>query len=104
MYSKPSELLADMDSHSIQNAKMLEECQFDTSMVPTFSMKETEANMKARGLGGWIEGKPEDRLIYGWTTAAALARQFLGNAPGSAFMGRGSSFRADLAALEKAGH
>lgn len=103
-YHKPTELLDDLDSHGIYNAKMLDDCEFDTDSVPTFTIEETSERIRARGLGGQVEGYPEDRLIYGWTTATALAKVFCGDAPGLQFQGRGSSFRADLEALREAGH
>jgi hypothetical protein len=103
-YSKPTELLSDLDSHGIYNAAMLEECEFDTSSVPTQSVAEVQRRIEARGLGGHVEGGPDDRLITGHDVATALAREFLGDSPGTFYQGRGSSFRADFEALEKAGH
>lgn len=102
-YSKPSELLRELDSHGIYNARALDECDFDTDTVPTFTVDETARTIEARGLGGTVSGSDEDRLIYGFSTATALARAFLGESPGLMFQGRGSSFRCDLEALEKAG-
>lgn len=103
-YPTPSSFLEELDSHGIYGVGMLDECQFDTSMIPTYSMDETAAAIEQRGLGGRLEGDPNDRLFYGWTAATALAQAFLGRTPGNAFMGRGSSFRADLKALKEAGH
>jgi hypothetical protein len=102
-YAKPSDLLDDLNSHDIVNVQILQQCEFDTSMIPTFTMKQTIASIKRRGLGGHLEGAESDVLIYGWTTARALAVKLLGNAPGDRFHGRGSAFRADKAALREAG-
>jgi hypothetical protein len=104
-YERPSELLADMHSHGITNAEILSECSFDTSAIPTFTADETVQKIQDRGLGGELDIEAHSQqLIYGWTTASALARQFLSEDPGAAYMGRGSSFRACVSALEKAGH
>ena len=103
-YAKPTDLLAEMDSHGVYSAKMLGDCEFDTSTVPVESHASIEAQIKARGLGGWMEPDNGAGLITGYKVATALARKFLGDAPGLAFHGRGSSFRADVAALKEAGH
>jgi hypothetical protein len=100
-YAKPTDLLSDMDSHGIYDAAMLGECEFDTSSVPTFTPEQTQINIEERGLGGTFE-PTSARSIYGWTTARALAVTFAGRAPGDAFNGRGSSFRANLRALKDA--
>jgi hypothetical protein len=97
-------LLSDLDSHGIYDAAMLDECEFDTSCVPVESQPQVWAQIQNRGLGGDLTDNKDARLISGYKVATALAREYLGDAPGLAFHGRGSSFRADFAALEKAGH
>jgi len=103
MYEKPTELLDEIGSHGICSAEILNECSFDTSRVPTYSPKETAETIEARGIGGTM---PEETgpLVYGYSTAAALAEQLLGSNPGAMFMGRGSQFRACYQGLERAGH
>src|SRR5688500_11327285 len=100
-YSKPSELLREIDSHGIYDAKMLDECTFDTTAVPTFTVEQTARNIERRGLGGSVHGSEDDRLIYGYSTAEGLWRQHgTGGDPAAALQGRGSRFRTYLAALE----
>jgi len=101
-YDKPTALLAGFDSHGIYRASILDECSFETDLVPTYTPEQTIEGIQARGLGGQLETR-EDQLIYGWTTAAALAEQFLGDNPGQIFFGRGRQFRACVEELEKAG-
>lgn len=106
-YTKPSELLDAMDSHSIVNARILDECDFETRMIPRFTEAEVKSMIAERGLGGTLRplGDPAgERLLNGWTTAEALARAFLGDDPGAKYQGRGSIFRACRTALVEAGH
>jgi len=103
-YSKPSELLADLESHGIYGASLLALCDFDTSLVPVLSAEATAASVNARGLGGeFTPSDDEDGYFTGWAAAAAFARQTLGHVPGSRFHGRGPAFRANLQALAGAG-
>jgi hypothetical protein len=102
-YGKPSEFLDTLDGHGIYNATRLQECDFDVSFVPTFSMQQTIDAIKARGLGGNLHGDEDARVIWGYTTSAALAKQYLDHVPSGRLHGRGSGFRADLAALKEAG-
>lgn len=102
-YSTPSEFLSKLDSHGIYDARLLDDCDFDTSAVGTVSLATQAAAMEQRGLGGELHGQMTDRTFTGWSAAASLARHYLGEAPGDAFMGRGSSFRANLKALSEGG-
>lgn len=101
-YNKPTELLADIDSHGIYDAKMLERCNFDTSKVPTFTVPQTIKSIKARGLGGELSPAhtKDTRLIYGWTTAEALASSYISFS--STAFGRGTVFRQCFTALKGA--
>jgi hypothetical protein len=103
-YHKPTDLLAELDSHGIYDAQMLDECGFDTSAVPVESHANVAAQIVARGLGGELAPDNGQGLISGYKVAYALAMQFLGDSPGTAYMGRGSSYRADYQALKDAGH
>jgi hypothetical protein len=104
MYKQPTAFLIDLDSHGIYDAKMLDECEFDTSGVLTHTPEEIVGMIKARGLGGQLIADPAERLFNGWQAAEALARRF---APDDDrwrhYQGRGSIFRACFAALESAG-
>lgn len=103
-YAKPTELLADMDSHGIYDAAMLDECEFDTDCVPQFTPERTVRDIERRGLGGQLVAKPASKLIYGWTTAEALATKFLGRDPTPTYIsGRGTRFRHCVQALREGG-
>lgn len=103
-YGKPSEFLAELDSHGIYGTSALALCDFDTSMIPVRTAEGVEASIEARGLGGEFEASgSETGYFSGWQAAATLARDLLGTAPGSRYHGRGSSFRANVAGLREAG-
>jgi hypothetical protein len=102
---KPSEFLSEMDGHGIYSAEKLGELDAEyRDAVPTYSHQQTFAAIEARGLGGELAPDNGVKLIYGYTTAAALARLLLDEAPSNSLFGRGSGFRADLAALRAAGY
>lgn len=102
-YHKPSELLAEMHSHGIYGVSILGDCAFSTEGVPTFSAAETQSRIVERGLGGEVT-PTTDQLIYGWTTASALAKRYVGGYPGeNQLSGRGSIFRACAKALTEEG-
>lgn len=101
---KPSEFLSQMEGHGIYDAKMLSDLDEQyRGCVPTFTHKQTIAAIAARGLGGELAPDNGAKLIYGYSTASALANALLPDAPSNHLFGRGSGFRADLAALEEAG-
>lgn len=102
-FNKPSELLDYLDSHGIYSANILNQCEFDTDSIPTFTSEQTLATMEARGLGGELDDT-DDRLIYGYTTAQALASKFAGKTPGDMYHGRGSAFRANAQAVKESGN
>ena len=103
-YAKPSEFLADLESHGIYGTSIFDLCYFDTTEIPVRTAEQTTAGVNARGLGGEFEpSEDEDGYFTGWQAAAALAREYLGAAPGSRYHGRGSSFRANVAGLREAG-
>lgn len=103
-YSKPSELLADLHSHGIYGASVLDDCDFDTSMIPTRTAEATAASVNARGLGGeFTPSDTEGGYFTGWQAADALARASFGKTPGSRYHGRGAAFRANVSALTEAG-
>lgn len=100
-FDKPSEFTAWLDPWGIYDAAVLDRCQFDTSKVPTFTQKQTEVNIANSKTGGQLDRSGPDRLIYGYTSAAALARQFAGKVSGK--MGRGFSHRENTMILREAG-
>jgi hypothetical protein len=100
------DVLDKMDGHGIYDAStILQDLPADLHRaVPTYTPKETEDNIRRRGLGGTLNAAPEDVLAYGYTTARALAHALL--APeqlkhADQIMGRGSSFRTYQAAIQK---
>jgi broad specificity phosphatase PhoE len=102
---KPSEFLETLDSHGIYAAAVLVDLDEEhRATVPVFSHGATVRAIRDRGLGGHLESDIGDRLIYGYTSASALARSLLKVAPGDRFLGRGSAFRANLAGLKDAGY
>lgn len=68
---------------------------------PEHSTQETARAIQSRGLSGSIE-KQEVSNAYGWEVAESLARK-LAQWPGTFQQGRGSRFRAAIAALDQAG-
>jgi hypothetical protein len=95
-------VLEQMDSHGIYAESILDPLPAHLrAVVPTHTETEVIAQIKARGLGGSVD-KTDEMLVSGYMAATALAQAILGDAPGLAFHGRGSSFRADLAALKQA--
>jgi hypothetical protein len=103
-YEKPSQFLEDLDSHSVYDAKMLDECEFDVSTVPVQTRHGVAQEMNERGLGGWLKEDGVSILFSGWKAADALALKYLGYDPAPMIQGRGSRFRACLSALKEAGH
>lgn len=103
MYSKPSELLEDLDSHGIYGVEAFEECEFSTACIPTQTPESMKREIVARGLGGTINLDAGEEMFSGWKAAHALAKEYLGEDPGSRYQGRGSAFRASLQGLKEAG-
>ena len=101
---KPSEFLEDLDSHGAYDAAILEDLDPELrDCVPQYTPQQMRAQMHKRGLGGVVYEDAPGKLIYGWTTASALARKLLPDEPGRRYHGRGYAFRANLAALKEAG-
>lgn len=104
MYSKPSEFLESLDSHGIYGVGAFDECEFDTSSIPTQSPESMRREIIARGVGGTINMDAGEDMFSGWKAAGALAKQFLGSDPGASYQGRGFAFRASLEGLKQAGY
>lgn len=104
-YGKPSQLLSEgMDSHDVCDVAILERCMFDTSSVPRYTIRQTIRAMRARGLGGAIdESDLNAKVVWGWTAALALSKQYTGKDSGAPYHGRGSMYRAALDDLKRAG-
>lgn len=109
---KPSEWLSDFDSHGIYEA---EACEKDfrescgplpTDPVPVWpvhSVAATRQAIKARGVGGIVNGNSRDRVCYGYEIANALAEHYAKFSGFRRFHGRGSQFEASVRALHEAG-
>jgi hypothetical protein len=101
-FTKPSELLDELDSHGIYGVAILADCDFDTSTIPTYTPAQQRSAIERRGLGGFVEDHGE-RTITGWVTAEALAKKFTGGGAPLFLHGRGSIFRACVERLKAAG-
>jgi hypothetical protein len=99
---KPSEFLAQLEGHGIYDVVMLYDLDEQyRDCVPVFTQKQTQQVMDNRGLGGTLTMDTSVKLIYGYTTADALARKLAGKT--STKMGRGSSFRDNVEIVREAG-
>lgn len=100
-----ADFLDGLDSHAIYDLDGiwvdLDAIGYDGPKPEGASLAEMRRAIDARGLGGTLlaEGRPGQRLIAGYQLAALVARRLLGEAPGDAFFGRGSAFRANVAAI-----
>jgi hypothetical protein len=96
-----------VDSHAIQSAAMLqadyEAKTGKTDKLPSHGVKETERAIDARGLGGSVEGKPFDRVTWGWEVAEALANVY-GDRSYNILYGRGSRFHMAIASIADRGN
>jgi hypothetical protein len=103
---KISEWLSELDSHGIyDNAACRADFQAKTAKQPSWpghTMTRTLAYIKHRGIGGHVDGHPDQRMSYGWEIAEGLADKY---APGPrmSFEGRGRRFREAISVLIKAG-
>jgi hypothetical protein len=89
-------------SHGIYPAERLEElAQWDIrpSIIPTYTVEQQRGLIEARGLGGYVQGEPQQETFTGHELSEALAKHVTGSSPGDAFMGRGRRHTANLAAL-----
>lgn len=128
-YTKPSEWLASLDSHTLYPANMLTEIPgvtvlFDQVPGPAggpiaalyrndhqgspvrTSLESLATVAKHPGKAGVTlnpDFDPTELVFSGFYIAGRLATLFLGTSPGGAKLGRGSAFRADLEALAAAG-
>ncbi len=101
---KASDFLLTLDSHGIYVAGCLAECDgIDPFQVRTHTPEATANKIKSRGLGGRLEVKNTDRLVYGWEVAQDVCAQLLGCDPGAGFGGRGTIFDRCVEALQAAG-
>lgn len=95
-----------LDSHQIYVSADLsrdfkEKTGHDAPRWPEFTLAETVRMMKARGLGGYIRGRPKEPLTNGWDVAETLAETLTGSRDHRRFEGRGSRFFAALRALRQ---
>ena len=101
---KVSEWLAQHSSHSIYDAKAIaENFQEETGLKACWSShsaQEMIGMIKARGLGGSLEG--DQPVIAGYEIAEALAERLTNSESHRRFHGRGSRFDAALIALQQA--
>ena len=104
---KVSEWLETIDSHGIYEAAP---CAADFTKEtgklpcwPTFTVAQTITAIKKRGIGGSVNGKPNERVAYGYEIANALAENLAATSSHRKYSGRGSQFRAAVEALKNAG-
>jgi len=103
---KVSEWLAKLSSHTIYDSvdlgnRFRKECGMEPCW-PEHTVRECRMAMQARGVGGYIEGKRDDKVAYGYEVAAALEKKIARTTSWDKFMGRGSMFHASLEAIKKA--
>lgn len=99
-----SEWLSNIDSHGIYDA---EPCAKDfTSETgkepcwPTHSVAATKQAIQARGVGGSVNGKSDERVCYGYEIAESCAEKYAHSTAHQSLQGRGSRFRVAVMALE----
>lgn len=89
-------VLVRMEGHGIYRESILKDLPESLrNRVPVHTTQETQAAIDARGLGGFVE--PSNGCVWGYTTAAVLAKAITGEQ--SAKMGRGSAFRDNVALI-----
>ena len=103
---KVSEWLAKLSSHTIYDSvdlgkRFRKECGMEPCW-PEHTVAECQKAIKNRGLGGYVEGNPSDKIANGYEVAAALEKKVAGTTDWDKFMGRGSMFHASLEAVKKA--
>ena len=105
---KISDFLKDLNSHSIYAEPTLS-ADFERTFGkkapwPTHSIGRTSTSTgQFKGVEGELRGKDSDRCSYGYEIAAACEQEFAKTSEFGNYHGRGSAFRASIAALEKAG-
>lgn len=103
-YANPAEWLAELNSHSIYSATILNELaqwDIDLRFAPVQTGRQVVKEIKDRGVGGHYNGKPTDENVSGFAVAEWLCRQVTGDSPGDRYYGRGTAFRANLAHLQQ---
>lgn len=67
-------------SHTIQNAEKLQtDYRLKTGkadILPSLTVTQARAMIEARGLGGWCNGDPSERVCNGWEVAEFLAGRY----------------------------
>jgi hypothetical protein len=101
---KVSEWLAKLSSHTIYDSvdlgnRFRKECGMEPCW-PEHTVAECRKAIHARGVGGYVEGNPDDKTANGYEVAAALEKKIAGTTSWDKFMGRGSMFRASLQAIQ----
>jgi len=104
---KPSEWLAELDSHSIcyspeAKADFEQATGMNAPKWPEYTLRATRASMRKRGLGGWLAADAKEPSCNAWEMAEATARQLV-QYGGSFAQGRGRRFRDAIAALREGG-
>ena len=99
-----SDVVADLDSHGIYDAAKVAEDLVAAGYTGPLPEGITHAEMRKaiedRGLGGWLAPDDGTRHIAGHTVAAMVCSHLTGTQPGSQYFGRGTAYRADLAAIK----
>ena len=102
---KPSEWLSHIEGHGIYALSVLDDLDPQyREAVPTYTHAQTMGAIANRGLGGELTLDDGERMVWGYTSASALARYLLPEVPSDKMFGRGSGHRADCAALAAAGY
>ena len=99
---KVSEWLNDrISSHGIYTASELAQDFREQTGIepcwPTHTVEDARAAIDARGLDGHVDDGPD--VAYGYEIAAALEHKLAGTHTCDMFHGRGSRFRASVAAI-----
>lgn len=105
---KVSEFVREIHSHAVyQEPELSREFEKDTGKKacwPTHSVGKTNSTLgKLKGITSEIKGNESDRVSYGYEIANHCEQTYANSSDGMTFYGRGFSYRASLAALEKIG-